>query len=688
MPNMSTIQAQEQPSSNRPFTRRDFLSTSLKAGAAAFTTSLLPTRHATAGEKYNVLFITVDDLRPLLGCYGHPEMHTPNIDRLAQRGTLFNRAYCQFPVCNPSRASILTGLRPETNGVQANRIDFRETVPDAVTLPQHFKTHGYHTRSVGKVAHGDPAWRDNLSWSAPIWRAKLPPYKGIPSWQALDVADDKLRDGQIAKHAVEVLEEIQDLQFLLAVGFRKPHMPFNAPTKYYDLYDTQIFKDVPSVAPNSTNEIRQYYSDIPPGNEPFSEEKTLELIRGYAASTSYMDAQVGRVFEQLDALGLTERTVVVFVGDHGFHLGEHGTWAKRTLFEVSLRSPLIVSFPGQTPLGVNTDALVELVDIYPTLCDLCQLPIPSQLEGISMVPVLKQPARPWKTAAFSRIGKEYGKCSIRTQRYRYTEPDISPVLGKVLYDYEVDPDETVNMAYLPENEELVAHLSERLHAGWQAALPDVSEQIRVPQMLPWDINNDGVVNIHDLVLVSNSFGVEVPEHPKVDVNKDGIVDIIDLLLVVSHFGESSAPAAPPERPNVRPEHWDIVEKWLAEARLADDGSDVFRQGIITLEYLINTAVPTETVLLPNYPNPFNPETWIPYDLAQDADVHIHIYNAKGKSIRQLSLGFRTAGTYRTRSRAAYWDGQNATGEPVASGIYFYTLQAGQFKATRQMVIIK
>ena len=465
-------------------------------------------------------------------------------------------------------------------------------------------------------------------------------------------------------------------------------MPFNAPTKYYDLYDTQIFENVPSVAPNSTNEIRQYYSDIPPGNEPLSEEKTLELIRGYAASTSYMDAQVGRVLEQLDALGLTEKTVIIFVGDHGFHLGEHGKWAKRPLFEVSLRSPLIVSFPGQTPLSVNTDALVELVDIYPTLCDLCQLPIPLQLEGISMVPVLKKPARPWKTAAFSKIGKEYGKRSIRTQRYRYNESEISPVLGKALYDYEVDPDETVNMAYLPENEELVAHLSERLHAGWQAALPDVSQQIPVPQMLPWDINNDGVVNTQDLILISNSFGMEPPEHPKVDVNKDGKVDILDLLLVAVHFGESNNLTAPSTRPYIRPEHSEVVEKWLTEARLADDGSNVFKQGIATLEHLINTAMPLETALLANYPNPFNPETWIPYDLAEAANVYLHIYSAKGESVQQLSLGFQTAGTYRTRSRAAYWDGRNAAGEAVASGIYFYTLQAGQFKTTRQMVIIR
>ncbi len=679
---------QKKLSIQRPFTRRDFLSTSLKAGTAAFTTQIFPKQKAIAQGRYNVLFIIVDDLRPLLGCYGYPQMHTPNIDKIAERGMLFNRAYCQFPVCNPSRASILTGLHPETNGVLNNRTHFRETVPEAVTFPQHFKTHGYHTRSIGKIVHGPKTFADfqaQLSWSVPIWRAKLPPYSGIPSWQALDVEDDALRDGQIAKQAIKTLEEIQDLQFLLAVGFRKPHMPFHAPTKYYDLYETPIFKDVPSVAPNSKNEIRQYYSDIPPGNVPFSEEQTLALIRGYAASISYMDAQVGRVLDQLDTLRLTEKTVIIFVGDHGFHLGEHGTWAKRTPFEVSLHSPLIVNFPGQAPTGVKTDALVELVDIYPTLCDLCQLPTPPQLEGISMVPVLRQPTRPWKTAAFSRID---GKHSMRTEQYRYTEYGYKGVYGRVLYDYETDPDETVNIANLPENRKLVARLREQLHAGWRAALPDASEQIHAPKTLVWDVNNDHVVDIQDLILVSSSFGVSTPEHPKVDVNKDGSVDIIDLLLVAAHFGKSSDPTAPPARPNIHPEHLSSIEEWLTEARRIDDGSDLFRRGIANLELLIKTASPTETVLLPNYPNPFNPETWIPYDLAEDAEVSIHIYNAKGESIRRLSLGFQTAGPYRTPSRAVYWDGRNTSGEITASGLYFYTLQAGDFKKTRQMVIIK
>ena len=532
------------------------------------------------------------------------------------------------------------------------------------------------------------------SWSVPSSEQKTDYYPpALSSWRALDVEDDDLDDGENAKRAVEVLASIQSTRFFLAVGFRKPHLPFYAPKKYYELYEGENFNflssNFPSIVPVVFDESLGEVSDFRdvPNKGPLSDAKTLELIRAYAASTSYMDAQVGRILDELDALSLTERTVIVFAGDHGFHLGEHGKWGKNTLFEVSTRSPLIVSVPGRVYQGVKTDALAELVDIYPTLCDACQLPVPSQLEGLSLMPVIEQPTRSWKTAAFSQRGSGTGH-SIRTDRYRYTEWGRNGSRGVELYDYDADPNETVNIANLPENAQLVSHLSAQLHAGWQAALPDVQERVPVPQTLPWDINSDGVVNMQDLILVSNSFGMKTQEHPKVDVNNDDSIDIIDLLLVAAHFGESCNAAAPLISAPVPSEHAALVNEWLTEAHLADDGSDVFRQGIATLEHLINTTGPTETALLPNYPNPFNPETWIPYNLAEDADVHIDIYNLKGESIRQLSIGFQMAGTYRTRPRAAFWDGRNAVGEPVASGIYFYTFQAGQFKATRQMVILK
>ena len=682
---------------SRRFTRRDFLSTGLKTGAAAFTTGLLPRLKSEAVGRYNVLFIIVDDLRPLLGCYGHPEMHTPNINRLAERGTLFNRAYCQYPLCHPSRLSMLTGLRPETTGMVTNRVKLRKKLPDAVTLPQYFKAHGYHTQSIGKIAHSLTDQDDLYSWSVPSWRLPISlDLPSIPSWQALDVGDDELRDGKFAKRAVEVLEEIQNTRFFLAVGFRKPHLPFHVPERYYELYESENFNlpssanlplNIPAIANRNLTWFRNF-QDIP-DEGPLSDAKKLELMRGYAASVSYTDTQIGRVLQQLDTLGISQNTVVIFAGDHGHHLGEHGIWAKNTLFDVSLHSPLIVSLPGQTHLGVQTEVFAELVDIYPTLCDACQLSTPPQLEGVSLMPVIEQPTRPWKTAAFSVLGGgAAGGISMRTERYRYTEWGRNGSRGVELYDYEANPDETVNIAGLPENAELVAHLSERLHAGWREALPDMHQQIPVPRTLPWDINNDGIVDIRDLILVSNSFGEETPSDPKTDVNKDRKVNILDLLLVASHFGESTTSAAPSPHANINAEHFDLVERWLTEAHLANDGSLPFQEGIAALERLMDTGVPMETVLLPNYPNPFNPETWIPYDLAEDSDVEIHIYNLKGESVRQLSLGFQGAGAYRSRSRAAYWDGRNVVGESVASGVYFYTLQAGQMTATRQMVILK
>ena len=519
-------------------TRRDFL----KVGAAAFTTGLLPNLNTKAASRYNVLFITVDDLRPMLGCYGHPEMHTPNIDALAERGMLFNRAYCQYPLCSPSRTSFLTGLRPGTTQVRNNTADFREKVPEVVTLPQHFKANGYHTQSVGRIAHLPRLQDDANSWSLPSWRPPWIPFdiKTTPSWEALDVADDELRDGKTAEGAVKVLASLRNQTFFLALGFYKPHLPLHAPRKYFELYDTTDFtlpaspvppKDAPARALNNWSAIRAY-ADLPSGKEPLSELQTLAFIRAYAAATSYTDAQIGRVLAQVDALGLTNNTVIVFCSDHGHHLGEQGIWGKQTLFESSLRCPLIVSVPGAP--RAETEALVELVDIFPTLSDVCELPPPLGSEGISLQPVLENPMHPWKTAVFSQFGS--GR-SIRTAQYRYTEWGSNGRRGKELYDYYKDPHETRNIANLPQNAELIAHLSERLRAGWQRAVPGTEEQVPVPQTQPADVNNDGVVDIRDLVQVANKFGsgggTNVPE----DVTQDGIVDIRDLVRVANHFGK-------------------------------------------------------------------------------------------------------------------------------------------------------
>lgn len=659
------------------YTRRDFLSTSVKVGAAAFTTGMLPRLNVRAEGKYNVLFMIVDDLRPMLGCYGIPEMHTPYIDSIAERGTLFNRAYCQYPLCNPSRASILTGLRPDTTRVNNNSADYKITVPNAVDIYQHFREQGYNTYNVGKVVHV-PA-----------------PFTWGRSWAALDVSDDELSDGKTAKQIEELMVDIKDQQFFLTIGFDKPHLPLHAPQKYYDLYRPDTFslpstKNYPTNAPlQSYNKIDllRLYNDIPSDDEPISEKKTLELIRAYAASTSYMDAQVGRVLRKLDELGLMENTVIVFCGDHGFHLGEHGTWRKNTLFEVGVRSPLLISIPRQQPC--QTEALAELVDIYPTLCDACDLTTPEELEGLSLIPVIENPTQSWKTAAFSSLTRAgVVSVSMRTDRYRYTEWGVRGRFGRELYDYHTDPDETQNLVDLHENEALVEELHQRLYAGWEGALPGKQEQMSVSNTLPWDINNDGIVDMQDLLLVSNSFETRSLKYPKADVNKDGNVNIIDLLYVASHLGETCVPSAPIQSSPLSSKNKDNLSEWLYEAYQVDDGSDVFRQGILNLEAMLKKVVPDNTILLPNYPNPFNPETWIPYELAQDAIVNIAIYNYRGETVREIKIGFQIAGTYRTKEQAAFWDGRNSAGVMVASGIYFCSLTVGKSKSIRQMVVRK
>ncbi|MXV78800.1 sulfatase-like hydrolase/transferase [Candidatus Poribacteria bacterium] len=674
--------------SSPTFSRREFISTGLKAGAAVFTTSLFPSLNVASNTQYNVLFIMVDDLRPLLGCYGHPEMHTPNIDSIAERGTVFNRAYCQFPLCSPSRTAIMTGLRPDTTRISENRTFFRETIPDVVTLPQHFKDSGYHTQSIGKVAHIPDFQDDMYSWSVPSWRPLWPRFdETTPSWQAFDVEDDEFRDGKTAIRAVQVLDQIKNDQFFLTVGFYKPHLPLRAPRKYFDLYENTSInipftsRDTPiDINPPFWNEVRPF-ADIPNNWEPIPYSKMLELIRAYAATISYVDAQIGLVLNKLDALGLTDNTVIVFCGDHGYHLGENENWGKNIVYEATLHSPLIVSIPGQQASGKNTDALVELVDVFPTLCDACQIPILPELEGLSMIPVIDDPEIPWKTATFSQRKK---KRTIRTDEFRYSEEGRY----KELYDYRTDPYSEVDVAVDPEYTEIVEQLSERLRAGWQEALPEnIPTRVVPSKTLIWDINADGIVDVEDLLLISNNFGIELPDNPKVDVNEDGNVNIIDLLIVAAHLGESSQ-AGSPRTISIADQHIHRVEEWIYDAHKIKDASPIYRKGIKNLEMLINSVVPNETRLLPNYPNPFNPETWIPYDLGQDADVSVHIHNLKGEHIRHLRVGFQTAGSYRTPSRAVHWNGRNSIGEPVASGIYFYTFTAGDFTTTRKMLIRK
>jgi arylsulfatase A-like enzyme len=448
--------------------------------------------------KYNVLFLPVDDLKPLLGCYGATQVKTPNIDALAKRGMRFTRAYCQQAVCAPSRASLMTGRRPDSTGVYDLVTHFRKALPDAVTLSQRFKDAGYFAASVGKIYH--PGLDDAPSWSVPndyklAGRYFDPNLLKEPreeaeaalvrgrSFEIADCADDELPDGKIANHAIDLLRANKDRRFFIAAGFMRPHLPFVAPRKYYDLYPLDQIKladnpappkDAPKIALHNSAELRSY-TDIPKKNQPIGDAKARELIRGYYASTTFVDAQIGRVMAELDRLGLADSTIVILWGDHGYHLGDHGVWTKHTNFEEATRAPLILLVPGMKHPGAACDALVEFVDVYPTLCELAGLSTPAGLEGASFAPLLDDPTRPFKQAAFSQFprGKNIMGRSIRTPRYRCTEwqDKSGHPTARELYDHDVDPEENTNLANRPENRDLVDKLSAQLKAGWQAALP-------------------------------------------------------------------------------------------------------------------------------------------------------------------------------------------------------------------------
>jgi arylsulfatase A-like enzyme len=492
--------------------RRDFLRM-MTAGAVAAASSvsrLLPGALAVEArrEKPNVLFLPVDDLRPELGCYGHPMIQSPHIDRLAAEGMLFERAYVQQAVCAPSRASLLTGTRPDTTRIYDLRTPVRKRMPDVLTLPQHFRENGYQTVSLGKVYHhrrddngkgwSVPAWHPSGPWKGRQYRTEAsiaamrerdatnPRKKGIgPAFEAADVADNGYPDGVTADKAIEELRRLKadGKPFFLAVGFLKPHLPFNAPKRYWDLYDRSEIqvpdvrdwpKDMPSVAGMNWGELRQY-TGIPRKGR-LSDEQARELIHGYYACVSYMDAQVGRVVAELERLGLKDNTVIVLWGDHGWKLGEYSAWCKHTNFELDTHAPVILHVPGQKNAGKKTKALVEFVDIYPTLCEAVGLPLPDHLEGTSMIPLLDDPGRPWKQAAFSQYprGKLMGY-TLRTDRWRYTEwrhRQGGKVAARELYDHDEDAIETVNVVGRPEHKDTVARLAKLLDGGWQAARPD------------------------------------------------------------------------------------------------------------------------------------------------------------------------------------------------------------------------
>lgn len=487
----------------------------------------------------NILFIPVDDLRPDLGCYGNPVIHSPNINRLATNGVTFTRTYCQQSVCNPSRASLLTGLRPDSIQVWDLYTSFRDVVPDVLTLPQFFKENGYTSIGLGKTFHNTIP--DTLSWTRKphidgypfdpdavylneenlkIQEAKIQRmiargtnrmdqlghwYVKANAVEIADAEDDAYFDGAQTTLAISILKELasEKAPFFLSVGYYRPHLPFNAPKTYWDLYDRDSLplapnqaspEGSPEYATHGDQELRSYDDchDLPwPSEEPWDEARQRELIHGYYASVSYVDAQVGRLLETLEQLGLSENTIVVLWGDHGWKLGEHNGWCKMTNYEIDTRVPLIISGYGVGAKNRKSPALTEFVDIYPTLCEMAGYGIPEHLQGSSLVPLLEHPDKAWKSAAFSqfllgRFGPPISRqqermgYAIRTDRYRYVEwyswdkeaKKRGKLLDTELFDHVSDPGENQNLAKNQAYVQTLEELSNKLNKGWRYALPE------------------------------------------------------------------------------------------------------------------------------------------------------------------------------------------------------------------------
>ena len=447
-----------------------------------------------AERRPNVLFIAVDDMNNDLGCYGHPLIKSPNIDRIAKRGVRFDRAYCQFPLCSPSRVSLMTGLRPSRTRVFDLQYDFRDALPDVATLSQSFGQNGYYHARVGKIFHyGNPGQigasglDDPKSWQEvfnPAGRDKTelepkiinytPRNQGLGAAMAFladeSGADEDHTDGKVAAKAIELLERHRDRPFFLAVGFYKPHTPWIAPKKYFDLYPLEKIL----LPPLNTNAARELPAPSLASTRPWphrglSVDQARECKRAYFATISFVDAQIGRVLDALERLKLWDNTIVVFWSDHGYHLGEHGLWMKQSNFEESARVPLIIAAPNQKVRGRASSRTVELLDLYPTLTDLAGIAAPPNLDGVSLRPLLDHPNAKWKRPAFTQVQRGgvrgFPGYSVRTERWRYVLWDDG-AKGAQLYDHANDPQEQRNLAGQAKHSKIEAQLAALIKSNW------------------------------------------------------------------------------------------------------------------------------------------------------------------------------------------------------------------------------
>ena len=492
-------------------------------------------------DKPNILFISIDDLRPTLGVYGDSVAISPNIDQLAAEGVVFMEAFCQSAVCAPSRASLMTGLRPDSTRVWHLGDKFREINPDIVTMPQYFSKHGYHTVNIGKIFHN--YMPDSVSWDEPDLRParyvrkewlgrdgetfyiseqvnasqkrkrdsllKLRPIRYAdgwntgPAWEAADVHDTMYYDGAQTELAKTTLTRLakSDRPFYFGLGYFRPHLPFAVPKKYWDMYDANSIPrpnnpsfpiDAPIQSMNSMYELRHYdgfgHIKHPTESIPIHPDTASILRHGYYASVSYVDALLGDLFAHMKKLDIYENTIIVVWGDHGWKLGDHNSWGKMTNYNIDLKVPIIIRFPNHQHPGTQTDGITELIDLFPTLCELAGIDIPEYFQGISLVPLIEDPQRTWKSAAFSQFhrrprvsadGLRYMGYSMNTAEYHYIEwytwdqetATRGPLTDVELYDRINDPYERVNIAASNESAPLRIQLSKQMAEGWKGALP-------------------------------------------------------------------------------------------------------------------------------------------------------------------------------------------------------------------------
>ncbi|NOZ57211.1 MAG: sulfatase-like hydrolase/transferase [Calditrichaeota bacterium] len=724
---------------------------------------------ATGVKPVNVLMIAVDDLKPTLGCYGDTMVVSPNIDWLASQGTVFFNNYCQQAVCAPSRASLLTGLRPDRSGVWDLReyAGLRRRNPNVVTLPQYFRQHGYETAAVGKVfdLRSVDKQHDAASWSVPYRPARGKRWLRATekvSTEIDDAPDSAFVDGHILADGLDLLDQLArgDKPFFLAVGFKKPHLPFVAPKVDWDRYPRALiplapFQEHAANAPEWAFqpgwELR-HYVDIPKkGRIP--DDKQRELINGYYACVSHVDRLIGRLLRRLDELNLRDNTVIVLWGDHGWHLGDHLMWCKHTNFEQATRAPLIIAAPG-FPKGQVAHTMSEFVDIFPTLCELTNLPVPDNLDGVSLVPALQDSAaevKPYAVSQFHRVadGVKVEGYAVRTKRYRYVEwlkrdirltqeYDTTNVVANELYDYKIDPLETVSRAPLPEYREVVTQFRQILRDYFEKMKKKAESDLPSPQgsnllqnpgfefgLGGWQAKGSMLAVVESPVH-SGQYALRVTGRQKDWAG--AYQDVTGTLqahgpgtYAVTGYFRSLTDSSVQAKLKVRltaggqVQHlgaigtmdssgWHLVtdtlrltwqgklDEALLSVQTAGGYTGDFFVDDVSLTFLGPTAVSQRDVNgrrlpdafgLVNYPNPFNGQTTIRFWLDALAPVRLAIFDLAGREVRRLVDKSVPPGEHR-----AVWDGTDRERAPVTSGCYLAVLRAGETRHVRKMVLLR